>query len=145
MDPMNQPSTPGSAPAQAQQPQQKKKTWLIPLTSILVLVALVVAGLMWWSSTSNKNAEETPAATVTITDAGFSPATIKIKKGQGVTWTSQSHISQKLVGTHNQPQGLATSEPLNFGDSYSFTFQDAGTYTYYDPAKVEHTGTVIVE
>jgi len=145
MDPMTQPQTPSSTPTQTSQTTAKKKSWLAPLTGMLVLIALLVAGWMWWSSASNKAAEEVPPVTVTITDNGFDPATVKVKKGQEVTWNNQSHIAQKLVGTQKRPAGLGTSDPLNFGDTYSFTFEDTGTYTYYDPAKVDHQGTVIVE
>lgn len=123
----------------------RTKGWLLPLTGLLVVVALGVAAWMWWVNNNNKIAEETPTVMASITDSGFTPATITIKKGQDVTWTNQGRAAYQIVADQNNPQGFKTSEALNPNDSYSFTFEDSGTYSYHDPANIDRKGTIIVE
>jgi plastocyanin len=141
--------TPQPDPMAPSQPPVKttvrRKNWLLPLTLVLVLVALVVAGWMWLSAMNQQAEEETPTVSVSITDSGFTPATVKIKKGQDVTWTNQDSKAHKLVGDANSPAGFKSDEALNKGDSYTFTFEESGTYTYHDEQLIENKGTVVVE
>jgi len=121
------------------------KRWLFPVAMILLLVAIGVGVWMVASNSAQQHAEETPTASVTITDNGFSPATIKVKKGQDITWTNQTSVAKQLAGDDNKPEGFKTGEALGKNDTYSFTFDDAGTYSYHDPSNLAHGGTVIVE
>ncbi len=131
------PTTPTATP--------KTKPWLVPLVVVLLVVALGVVAWMFFQNSNDKASEETPTAVVTITDDGYTPATIQVKKGQDITWKNQTSKSKQLTSDEGKPAGFATSEALGRGDTYSFTFDQTGTFHYHDPDNVGHKGTVIVE
>lgn len=89
-----------------------------------------------------------PAASVSITSAGFSPASVSVKVGQTVTWTNNdSTVRQPAVDPHPAHSNLAgfDSNPgIAPGRSYSYTFTKAGTWTYHDHLFPFRTGTVVV-
>ena len=140
-----EPTTPPNSKDTAKRASAPQKPWLLPLASGLAALALIVAGYMVWQSMNDIAQEETATASVTITNSGFEPATIRIKKGQDVTWTNsgpEAHgiVSEKTDGTTPQ-----TEEALDAGDAYSYVFDDAGTFTYRDQTNSSLTGVVIVE
>lgn len=123
----------------------KTKPWLVPLVIALLLVAIGVVAWMLYQSSNNKAAEETPTVIVTITDSGYEPATVKVKKGQDITWKNQTSKAKQIVSDEGKPAGFAATEALGQGDTYSFTFDQTGTFHYHDPENVGSKGTVIVE
>lgn len=68
--------------------------------------------------------------TVNIQDSAYTPANIKVKKGTTVTWTNQDSIRHDIV-PDEENDNFKASELLGQGESYSFTFNEAGTYTYH--------------
>jgi plastocyanin len=63
----------------------------------------------------------------------FNPDTLTIKVGTTVVWVNQdSYIHTVTSGTSpNDRSGLFDSGNLNGGDTFSFTFDTAGTYDYF--------------
>jgi amicyanin len=94
--------------------------------------------------TQSQSQTETVAQdTVEIKDYAFGPANISVKAGTKVTWTNQDAVQHDVVsdeGVTNGPQ----SELLAKGDTYSFTFDKAGTYTYHCGPHPYMKGTVTV-
>jgi plastocyanin len=121
------------------------KRWLVPIVVILLFIALGVVTWMFLQSSTDQTAEETSTVTVTITDEGFSPATVKVTKGQDVTWKNQTSKARQLASDEGKPEGFITREALALNDSYSFTFDQDGTFHYHDPENLGRKGTVIVE
>jgi len=95
------------------------------------------------SSSAGTGSTASPAATdkVSIADFAYTPASITVKKGTSVTWTNED-TSQHTV-TIDDGTG-PHSQPLNKGDTYTYTFSDAGTYKYHCTFHSNMTGTVIV-
>jgi plastocyanin len=113
--------------------------------------ALLTAGLTACSSgaaddaTSSSSAGSTADGTViTLSQLMFMPATTTIKVGTKVTWTNDESISHTV--TSGEPTGVDKGTSLRSGekrdgmfdeqlakkgDSFSFTFDKAGTYPYY--------------
>jgi plastocyanin len=60
----------------------------------------------------------------------FSPATLTINKGDIVTWTSEGTHNVKS-GTSCTPDAKFTSATLSTGNTFSFTFSNAGTFPYF--------------
>jgi amicyanin len=89
---------------------------------------------------NNGSAEETNS--VTIENFAFNPATITVKKGTTVTWTNKDSAAHTV--TTDSGSG-PTSQLLNQGDSYTFTFNTAGTFNYHCQPHPNMKGTVIVE
>ncbi len=81
--------------------------------------------------------------TVEINDYAFGPANITVKAGTKVTWTNQDSVKHDVVADDNVDNG-PKSELLAKGDTYSFTFDKAGTYTYHCSPHPYMKGTVTV-
>ncbi|HEX7651364.1 MAG TPA: hypothetical protein VF439_01440 [Candidatus Paceibacterota bacterium] len=98
---------------------------------------------------------------VTLTDSGFSPETITIKKGQAVTFVNQSKSGmwvasdphpthQGYDGTtrteHCVPgyEGAAPFDECTVANQFTFTFQQVGSWGYHNHVIDEQHGTVIV-
>lgn len=80
-------------------------------------------------------------ATVTIKDFAFSPETLTVSIGTTVTWTNEDSVSH-IVGSRTM---VFTSDLLAHGKSYSFTFNDAGTFEYYCTIHPTMVGHIIVK
>lgn len=145
-------------PTEQMPPKRKitKTRLAMLLAACLLVVALVIAYRITDKDTSQKDSttvtqpETLETAQVGLTNQGFSPQTITIKVGQSVVWTNQDTLSRQIAAdphpVHENLAGFTVSEPLQSGDSFSFTFDEKGTYTFHDESKpLEFKGTVIVE
>jgi plastocyanin len=119
------------------------------------------------SSKSMEIGTSVPASgnTVEITANGFSPSEIKIKKGDTVTWmnkdasphwpASAAHPTHtvypgsdiKKCGTSAQFGIFDACKGLATGESFSFKFDQIGTWKYHDHLKpaAPFFGSVVVE
>lgn len=79
---------------------------------------------------------------VKIADMAFSPAQITIKKGTKVTWTNSDSVSHDVKEKDGKTG--PNSPALSQGQSYSFTYNESGTYNYYCSIHPQMTGSVIV-
>jgi len=96
------------------------------------------------NSSQNSTGSAVAATAVTIQDMAFSPATIKVKVGDTVTWTNQDSTSHTVTADSTSADA-PDSPTLSKGDTYKFTFNKAGTYKYHCTFHSFMTGTVIVE
>lgn len=78
-------------------------------------------------------------AQVTIKNFAFDPGTVTITRGDTVTWTNQDSI------VHTVRSGSDESQPLKKGQTYSKTFNDAGTFDYICGIHPGMKGKVIVK
>ncbi len=116
---------------------------------ILILIVLV-AGLLLFNKHRTHPAVATTGGNVSITPTGFFPQEIHIKKNQTITWTNNDASKAHQVKADPYPTGDSLpnldSGPLNNTDSYTYTYEKTGTYTYHDqqdPYKLQ--GKVVVE
>jgi plastocyanin len=82
-------------------------------------------------------------ASVSIKDFAFSPASMTIKKGTTVTWTNEDDVAHTVTPDAQTPN-FQGSGSLSQGESYSFTFDEAGTYDYHCQPHPNMTATVVV-
>jgi plastocyanin len=69
-----------------------------------------------------------------------------VQKGTTVTWTNYDPVAHSVEsGTHDNPTGLFESSLLNQGQSFSYTFNEAGTFVYHCDPHPYMTGVVIVQ
>jgi amicyanin len=98
------------------------------------------------SGTTNSDSDSKAVATmaVDIKDYMFAPMVIKVKVGDTVTWTNRDSVRHNVVAdkaSDDAPNGPLIGE----GETYSYKFTKAGTYTFHcDPHPYMH-GTVVVE
>ncbi len=82
---------------------------------------------------------EIQAETVSIEGFAFKPALLQIKTGTIVTWTNNDAAPHTVTGS-----GLFGSGTLAKGQSFSYTFDQAGDYSYICNLHPSMKGTVEV-
>ena len=82
------------------------------------------------------------AATKTINIYGsvFSPNAVTITQGDTVTWVNKDNANHQVLAD----KGQFVSPILKPKQTFSFTFQAPGTYTYKDELYPKHTGKIVV-
>jgi plastocyanin len=76
---------------------------------------------------------------VAIDKFAFSPATLKAKVGQQVTWTNKQGVAHTVTAN-----GGAFNHPMPSGATFSFTFTKAGTFAYHCTIHPSMHGTIVV-
>jgi plastocyanin len=76
---------------------------------------------------------------VSIASFAFSPASLTVKVGQPVTFTNNDSV------THTSTSNAWDSGDLEPGASYTFTPQQAGSYTFHCSIHPFMTGTLVVQ
>jgi plastocyanin len=128
-------------------PRRGPGKWLI--VGILVLM-VGIASVLTIQNRDKQGVQAEPVATVEITDTAFVPATIKIKQSESVTWintgTQLHQVAADPYPSRSKLPSLFSEESLTSNESYNFSFDKKGTYTYHDPLNPTILkGTVIVE
>jgi plastocyanin len=108
------------------------------------VVAAAAAALALASAGVLASAPHARAATVTVEISNFAyqPATVTIQVGDTVTWTNLDAAAH--TATDTGPQGLFDGV-IDQGESFSYTFTQAGTFNYFCTFHTEMSGTVIVQ
>jgi plastocyanin len=128
--------------AQPSAASSKKKLMWIALAGVAVL-AITWAVVFWRMQDAEATISE---ATISIGQEGINPSHITIKNGQAVSITNRDVQPHNLAADAEALPGFTTSEPLSQGDSYTYVFDQKGTYRLYDPANTSnYTATVVVE
>jgi plastocyanin len=136
----------------ATQPSKLKRFWLFAVCVVVVLAALIAAAV--WANNSNnptnKVANVTRTAEISITKDGFVPATLQVPVNTQVTWSNEDDQSHQVAADpypkDNSIPNFNNKVVLKKADSYSFDFTKAGTYTYHDENNpLSFKGTIIVK
>jgi plastocyanin len=97
----------------------------------------VAAAIIFQFGTIGARAEEMK---VTIDNFTFTPAELKVKVGDTVTWTNHDDIPHTVVSA-----GKFRSKAMDTDNTFSFTFTAAGDYKYFCSLHPHMTGTIKVE
>ncbi len=92
------------------------------------------------------DATDQKEVTVSIDDFIFETTYLKIKKGTKVTWVNNGNIGHTVTSDEGSPNGGLDSTMLGSGDTYEFTFEQAGIYEYFcvpHPAQMRGVITVV--
>jgi hypothetical protein len=79
---------------------------------------------------------------VSITKAGFVPATVTIPNGDSVTWKNNDSTTHQIVFDNGS---LSSTRVLSPGESATRIFPDAGTFAYHDASNTVFKGAVNVQ
>ena len=119
---------------------------------LFVVVAIVVVGggIFWLMQGSDsdkaKNAQE--GTTITYTDNGFSPDSLRVASGTEVTIKNNSagdlQFSSDVHPEHTENAELNTAT-VGPGENITITPTDKGTWGYHDHLHSDRIGTIIVE
>ena len=113
---------------------------------ILLIVSCIAAGCTSSQAppaTAAPTTSTTGGNTVVIKNFAFDPSSLTVKSGTVVTWTNQDGAPHTIASDTGSPVGF-TSDSISSGASYSFTFTQPGTYTYYCSIHPTMKGTIIV-
>jgi plastocyanin len=95
-----------------------------------------------WSQTRNLSES---GNFVAISGYAFPPSSITIPRGTTVSWVNMDFVQHTVTsGTEQAPTGLFDSNPLSHMQSFSYTFNTPGTYTYYCDLHPNMIGTIRV-
>lgn len=117
---------------------------------VVVIIIVIIAGILLkdyikpYSLTGDKNIPTNiPLISneINIQNFNFSPTTLNVQVGEKVTWKQNDQAIHKIVSTEE----LFTSNDLNSGDEFNFTFTKAGEYDYYCSIHPSMYGKIIVK
>jgi plastocyanin len=80
---------------------------------------------------------------VVIDNFAFGPNGLTVKRGTTVTWTNKDDEPHTVVSADDHP--LFKSAALDTDDSFTFTFDKAGTYKYFCSIHPRMQGTITVQ
>ncbi|MDT4917182.1 MAG: hypothetical protein QOH89_1882 [Pseudonocardiales bacterium] len=108
------------------------------------LTLAVVALTACSSSTSGGGPSDTNGTVISLKSLMFNPGDITVKAGTEVTWRNDEPITHTVTSgevtgldkttglrTGQKPDGLFDEKLSGNGDTFSYTFTKAGTYSYY--------------
>ncbi len=123
-----------------------RKSRLLVVSAIVVLGALLLVGCGGSSATTTTSGggSTTTAAAggsrVTIQNFAFSPAELTVPVGTTVTWTNSDSTSHTVTSN----DAVFESATLASGDTFDFTFTQAGEFPYHCSIHPSMTATIIV-
>lgn len=85
------------------------------------------------TSTSSQNS-------VAIQNYAFNPSTLTIQKGANVTWKNDDSVQHTVT----LDSGAFSSPLLSTGDTYTYQFNNTGTYPYHCSIHTYMKGTITV-
>ena len=133
---------------------------------LLLGIALAVAAVTSLTSCGGEGQPPTAGdpsksgeTTVAVRGIQYQPTTLEISAGTEVTWTNDDPVDHTVTSGQQQEQGIPgvskgeRARPDGMfdgvlgskGTTFSFTFDEAGTFSYYCEIHAGMTGTVIVE
>ncbi len=101
---------------------------LQPLARRMALRATFLAGAtLVVIALAARPAQAAETVTISIDNFAFSPAELSVAPGTTVIWTNHDDIPHTVTST----DGAFKSHAMDTDDSFSFTFEKAGSYQYF--------------
>ncbi len=126
----------------------KKRMGILLIGGLVVLFTLLIFGISCSQSAPapKPTPAPTPGPTPTITEVeisgfAFAPATITIPVGTTVTWFNKDSVAH----TVSSRADVFDSGNLSGGATFSYTFDQKGSFEYYCKLHPSMRGKVIVE
>ena len=118
---------------------------------IIILVIALAAGFyfMKYSSPvvktsgtdSGQGTVAGPGSIISIKNFNFNPTTVNIKVGESVTWNNEDSAPHSIISDSGTE---LASKTFSSGQSYTYTFNTAGTYEYHCGVHTSMKGKVVV-
>ena len=113
---------------------------------IAVLTGLMTTGGIYVGTlraTAHQQEAGAAAVEVKIDNFSFAPPVLMVRAGTTVTWINRDDIPHTVVSTE-EPKAFK-SKVLDTDEKFSFTFEKAGTYSYFCSIHPKMTGKVVVQ
>lgn len=110
--------------------------------AFVAALVLGLAGLGVGAGNVSVNAQAKPETMeVRIDNFSFGPPELTVAAGTTITWTNRDDIPHTVVS----PDKVFKSKVLDTDETFSFTFDKAGTYPYFCSIHPKMTGKVVVQ
>ncbi|HSW78988.1 MAG TPA: cupredoxin domain-containing protein [Candidatus Babeliales bacterium] len=124
--------------------------WSLLIAVLILLVIVIVVAISHNPTKNNTTSIAKQSAQIAVTSSQFVPQVLDVKVGSSVVWTNQDS-SPHWIASDPYPKddtlkSLNSGGPKQKGESFTYTFDKAGTFTYHDelhPAELK--GTVRVK
>ncbi len=114
-----------------------EKKWQILCLAVFALIGCAFAQPI----TGMTNQDQMPSNnTIIVQSASFQPDSLTVPAGTTVTWINRDIVRHTVTST----EGLFDSGRLESGGSFTYTFEEPGTFDYYCTIHPVMQGTVIV-
>lgn len=114
---------------------------LFPFTFILLVALVLTACSSGNGTTSTTISSPVSGSYVSLVNLAFSPATLTVKVGTTITWTNNDSMTHTVTSDN----GVFDSGNLTPGQTFSYTFNNTGTFTYHCVIHSYMKGTIIVQ
>lgn len=131
-----------------------RKVVFVACLAVILAVGVIAAscgdsggGLYGESTQTTAGAPDTTAAgeasgtQVVMKDLAFDPASVTIEVGESVTWENQDSVTHTITADN----GEFTSGDIAPGSTFTFEFDQAGTYAYHCGLHPSMEATVVVQ
>ena len=125
----------------------KTKKMVLAVAAVVV-VAIVGAGVLLTrhEATNQDSVATVQPARVTIAPTVMPLTTLTVQKGQSIVWENADNQPRLLQLTSSENTIHPIENQIGQGETYSYVFDKAGTFNYYDgndPTKM--SGVIVVE
>lgn len=123
----------------------KKRRMQLILVGGLVLIGIL---LFVAARIGNDDGVKTQSLIISIKDSGYIPGDATVNKGTTVTWVNEGsklHTVSSNPYKENTELPSLVSDPIKPQDTYSYTFNDAGTFKYHDELDPKINAQVVVQ
>lgn len=115
-------------------------TRVVRIGSLRLVAAVMLVALAAMVSLGSPGTVRAQDSSVSIVDFAFDSSSITIEAGSTVTWTNDGDAAHTVTAD----DGAFDSGELASGETFSFTFDEPGTYTYHCDIHPDMTAEIIV-
>ncbi|MFA5086697.1 MAG: cupredoxin family copper-binding protein [Candidatus Paceibacterota bacterium] len=94
------------------------------------------------NNTPQNNPPTSTTKSINIQGFAFNPKISNVSVGTTVVWTNNDSAPHTITSSDN---AFASSNAINPGQSYSYTFTTSGTYNYHCNIHPSMTGQIVVQ
>ena len=134
-----------------------------PRMALVVAAAALTLGACSSGSATKQQSDATGAEgpiKVAVANIAYDPPTLEVAVGDTVTWTNEDAGVRHTVtsgepagetvpgvskGEESKPDGTFNGELADSGDTFEFTFDEAGTYAYFCEVHPSMTAEIVAK
>lgn len=141
-------NTTGQHTVSIMDPRSNKARWVLAAAVAIVVIAVVSIGVLLTQREADNqdSVASVSAAKVMISTVSSAPSTIKVQQGQSIIWENTDGQDRTLALNAADGSGGTSESRIGQGETYSYVFDEPGTFNYYDskdPTRLN--GVVVVE
>jgi plastocyanin len=116
-----------------------RRTLFVSSFAVALPLALVAVSLL--HPTRARSEDKSSPTEVRVDNFSFAPETLTVTVNSTVTWVNKDDVPHVIASN----DGLFKSKGLDTDDKFSFTFNKAGTYSYYCSIHPKMVGKIVVQ